>query len=44
VSAGLYLNNLFDRSYIQSYTGSSGNPNRKLNLPTNVYASLEATF
>ena len=44
VTAALNLNNLFDRSYIVSYSGSSSNPYQKLNLPFNVYASLDATF
>ncbi|MDD3760035.1 MAG: TonB-dependent receptor [Acidithiobacillus sp.] len=44
VTAALNLNNLFDRSYIVSYSGSSSNPYQKLNLPFNVYATVDATF
>ena len=44
VTASLNLNNLFDRRFVQSYSGSSSNPNLKLNLPTNVYATIDATF
>ena len=44
LTAALHLNNLFDRRFIQSYSGSSGNPYMKLNLPFNAYASLDATF
>jgi len=44
VSLGVTVNNLFDRTWIQSYTGSASNPNLKLNLPANVYATLDASF
>ncbi|MGC9239533.1 MAG: TonB-dependent receptor, partial [Acidithiobacillus sp.] len=44
VSLGVYVNNLFDRTWIQSYSGSNANPNLKLNLPANVYATLDASF
>jgi len=44
VSVGVYVNNLFDRTWIQSYSGSNSNPNLKLNLPANVYATLDASF
>ena len=44
MTAALNLNNLFDRSYIVSYSGSSSNPYQKLNLPFNVYATVDATF
>ncbi|MEL5848016.1 MAG: hypothetical protein U7M05_01460, partial [Candidatus Igneacidithiobacillus chanchocoensis] len=44
VTASLNLNNLFDRRFIQYYSGSSSNPYQKLNLPFNVYAGLDATF
>lgn len=44
LTLALYVNNLFDRRYIQSYSGSSTNPNMKLNLPLNFYATLEARF